>query len=71
MKEAYDMAFRILQKTRRGGKAYCDRKTQSAVFVAGDRVPVMNVSEQGGPGKLPAYWEYWVHIHYVYMDKIF
>lgn len=62
MKEAHDIASKIIQKTTARGKKSYDKKRQSAVLSPGDRVLVRNMSERGGPGKLRSYWEDKIHI---------
>ena len=62
MKEAYEIASKIIKKTTARGKTYYDKKRQSSVLSPGDRVLMRNMSERGGPGKLRSYWEDQIHI---------
>ena len=62
MKEAYEIASKIIKKTTARGKTYYDKKRQSTVLSPGDRVLVRNMSERGGPGKVRSYWEDQIHI---------
>ena len=65
MKQAYDIAPRNTTKSSARSEAYYDKKASAAVLRPGDRVPVRNLSERGGPGKLRLYWEEQIYIHVV------
>ncbi|KAK3752256.1 hypothetical protein QZH41_006589 [Actinostola sp. cb2023] len=62
MTEAYDKAAKAAcQSSARGKKGY-DKRVNSSVLKAGDRVLVRNLTPRGGPGKLRSFWEEEVHV---------
>ena len=62
MSEAFEIASETVQRNAQHGKKQNDKKMRRIVLEPGDRVLVRNVSERGGPGKLPSYWENEVYV---------
>ena len=48
--------------TEAKNKELYDQRTNTAVLEPGNRLPVCNLSERGGPGKLRAHWEDHAHV---------
>ena len=61
MEEAYSIANRRSIAAGEKNKARYDLHAKSIDLHPNDRVPVRNLSERGGPGKLRSYWEKEIH----------
>lgn len=62
MTEAYKITESHSRQASARGKAQYNRKVRGVVLKVGDRVPVRNLGERGGPGKLRSYWEKAVYV---------
>ncbi|CAB3994586.1 Hypothetical predicted protein [Paramuricea clavata] len=57
IKDVYAKAISNASKAASAGKSNYNRKVRFTVLDTGDCVPVRNLTERGGPGKLRSYWE--------------
>lgn len=62
MDDRYRLASETANKENKRGKALYDKKTYGAELSPGCKVLVRNLNENGGPGKLKAFWEDRVYV---------
>ena len=62
MTGAYELASTHSRKSAELGKVQYDKRVRHTTLYEGDRIPVRNLSDRGGPRKLRPYWEQEIYV---------